>query len=100
VIFMFSRIGVILLVSALVILAFQGMSAFLGMGSSDEFVYKNVSFADILHEGFVGWVDDISSPSIKSFAETLINAPIALWMVGGALFCFVIHAFRGPKHIR
>jgi len=97
---MFSRIGIILLAATLVILAYQGLSAFLGMGSSDEFVYENVSFAEILDEGFVGWVDDISSPSIKSFAETLIYAPIALWMVGGAVFCFIIHAFRGPKNIR
>lgn len=97
---MFSKLGILLLALALVILAYQGLSAFLGMGSSDEFVYENVSFADILDEGLVSWVNDISSPSIKSFAETLLNAPIALWMVGGAVFCFIIHAFRGPKHIR
>lgn len=97
---MFSKIGILLLALALVILAYQGLSALLGMGSSDEFVYENVSFADILDEGLVSWVNDISSPSIKSFAETLLNAPIALWMIGGAVFCFIIHAFRGPKHIR
>ena len=97
---MFSKIGIILLVLALVILAYQGLSAFLGMGTSDEFVYENVSFADILDEASFGWVEGISSPSIRGFAETLINAPIALWMMGGAVLCFLIHAFRGPKHIR
>jgi hypothetical protein len=97
---MFSKIGIILLVLALVILAYQGLSAFLGMGTSDEFVYENVSFADILDEASFSWVEGISSPSIRGFAETLINAPIALWMVGGAVLCFLIHAFRGPKHIR
>jgi hypothetical protein len=95
-----STIGIILLALGLVIFAYQGISAFLGMGTTDEFVYENVSFVDILGEGFFGWVDGISSPSVRSTAETLINAPIALWMVGGAVFCFLLHAFKGPKHLR
>ena len=97
---MFSKIGIILLVLALVILAYQGLSAFLGMGTSDEFVYENVTFADVVDAGSFSWIDGIASPSIRGFAETLIYAPIALWMVGGAVFCFLIHAFRGPKPIK
>jgi len=96
----FSLIGIILLVSALVLFAYQGISAFLGMGTSDEFDYENVSFADILDEEIFSWIDSISSPSIQSIAETLINAPIALWMLSVAVLCFLIHAFRGPSHIR
>jgi hypothetical protein len=96
----FSKIGIFLLVLGLVIFAYQGISAFLGMGTSDDFVYENISFVDILGEATFSWTDSISSPSIRSAAETLVNAPIALWMLGGALFCFLIHAFRGSKYIR
>jgi hypothetical protein len=92
-------IGIILLLSALVLFGYQGISAFLGMGTSDDFVYENIRFVDILDEGFFSWIDSISSPSIQSIAETLINAPVALWMLCIAVLCFLIHAFRGPKHI-
>jgi hypothetical protein len=96
----FSKIGITLLVLALVLFGYQGISAFLGMGTSDDFVYKNVSFVDLLGEEFFSWIDSISLPSIRSLGETLINAPIALWMLGGAVLCFLIHAFSGPKHIK
>jgi hypothetical protein len=94
---MFATIGIILLISALVLFGYQGISAFLDMGTSDEFVYENVSFVDVLGEEFFSWIDSISSPSIQSIAETLISAPIALWMLCVAVFCFLIHAFRGVK---
>ena len=94
---LFSLIGIILLISALVLFGYQGISAFLDMGTSDEFVYENVSFVDILDEGFFSWIDSISSPSVQSVAETLINAPIALWMLCVAVLCFLIHAFSGVK---
>ena len=96
----FSTIGIILLVLGVVIFGYQGLSAFLGMGASDEFVYENISLADILDEGSLSWIDGISSPSIQSLAETLVNMSIAVWMLGGALLCFLIHAFRGTKHIK
>ena len=96
----FSKAGIVLLILGLLMFGYQGVSAFLGMGTSDDFVYKNISFVDILGEDFFSWTDSISSPSIRSLAETLVNAPMALWMLGGALFCFIIHAIRGPKYIR
>ena len=93
----FSIVGILLLILALVLFAYQGIQAFMEMGSSDEFVYENVSFVDVLDEGYFSWIDGISSPSIQSLAETLINAPIALWMLCVAVLCFLIHAFLGPK---
>ena len=96
----FSAIGIIFLVLGLILFGYQGLSALLGMGASDEFVYENISFADILDEESISWVDNISSPSLQSIAETLVYAPIALWMMGVALLCFLIHAFRGSKHIK
>ncbi len=95
----FSAIGILLLVSALILFAYQGISAFLGMGTSDEFAYENVSFVDILDEGYFSWIDSISSPSIQSLAETLVKAPIGLWMLCVAVLCFLIHAFKGTSHI-
>ena len=96
----FSTIGIILLVAAFVLFGYQAIAAFLEMGTSDEFVYENISFVDILDEKYYSWIDSISSPSIQGIAETLINAPIALWLLCGAVLCFLIHAFKGPKHIR
>lgn len=93
----FSVIGILLLILALVLFAYQGIQAFMDMGTSDGFVYENVSFVDILDEGSFSWIDGISSPSIQSLAETLVNAPIALWMLCVAVLCFLIHAFLGPK---
>jgi hypothetical protein len=96
----FSAIGIILLVAAFVLFGYQGIAAFLEMGTSDEFVYKNINFTDILDEKYLNWIDSISLSSIQSIAETLITAPLALWLLCVAVFCFLIHAFRGPKHIR
>ena len=93
----FSLVGILLLILALVLFAYQGIQAFMEMGTSDEFVYENVSFMDVLDEGSFSWIDGISSPSIQSLAETLVNAPIALWMLCVAVLCFLIHAFLGPK---
>ena len=93
----FSTIGIILLVAAFILFGYQAIAAFLEMGTSDEFVYENVSFVDVMDEGFFSWIDSLSSPSIQSLAETLINAPIALWMLCVAVLCFLIHAFLGPK---
>ena len=93
----FSIVGILLLILALVLFAYQGIQAFMEMGTTDEFVYENVSFVDVLDEGYFSWIDGISSPSIQSLAETLINAPIALWMLCVAVLCFLIHAFLGPK---
>ena len=96
----FSTIGIILLVAAFILFGYQAIAAFLEMGTSDEFVYKNISFVDILDDKYFSWVDSISSPSIQSLAETLIIAPLALWLLCGSVLCFLIHAFKGPKHIR
>lgn len=96
----FSLLGIILLLIGLALLGYQGLSAFLDMGQSDEFVYENIRFVEILGEGFSNWIAGISSPTIQGIAETMVYAPLAVWMVGGALLCFLIHAVRGTKHMR
>ena len=96
----FSLLGICLLVIGLALFGYQGLSAFLDMGTSDEFVYENIRLIDLLGEGMFDWIDGISSPSIQGLAETLIEAPAALWMLGAALLCFIIHAFSGTKHIK
>ena len=96
----FSIIGIILLISAFILFGYQAISAFLGLGTSDEFVYKNIRLADILDERHFSWVNSISSVFIQSMAETLINAPLALWLLCGAVFFFLMHAFTGKKQIR
>jgi hypothetical protein len=46
----FSTIGIILIVCAGLLFAYQVMAALLGMGTSDSFVYENISLEDILSE--------------------------------------------------
>jgi hypothetical protein len=96
----FSLLGICFLVLGLALFGYQGLSAFLDMGTSDEFVYENIRLVDILGEGMFSWIDSISSMSIQGLAETLINAPAILWMLGAALLCFIIHAYSGAKHIK
>jgi hypothetical protein len=96
----FSLLGICFLVLGLALFGYQGLSAFLDLGTSDEFVYENIRLADLLGDGISSWIDSISMPSIQGLAETLINAPAALWLLGAALLCFLIHAYSGTRHIK
>jgi hypothetical protein len=91
----FSAIGIILLVAAFILFGYQGLSAFLEMGASDKFVYDNISIVDILDEKYYSWIYSISYVSIQGLAETFIKAPLALWLLCGAVFFLLIHAFKG-----
>ena len=93
----FSAIGIILLVAAFILFGYQGLSAFLEMGASDKFVYDNISIADILDEKYYSWINSIPYVSIQGLAETFINAPLALWLLCGAVLFLLIHAFKGVK---
>ncbi len=93
----FSAIGIILLAAAFILFGYQALSAFLEMGASDEFVYENISLVDILDEKYYSWIYSISSVSIQGIAETFVNAPLALWLLCGAVLFLLIHAFKGEK---
>ena len=93
----FAAIGIILLVSAFILFGYQGLSAFLEMGTTDKFVYKNICLVDILDEKYYSWISGISSVSIQGIAETFIEAPLALWLLCGAVFFLLIHAFKGER---
>ena len=94
----FSTIGIILLVCAVILFAYQVMSAFLGMGTSDDFVYENINIENFLYESSLDWVDGISSATLQGIAYTLISMPLVLLLLCGALFFFLIHMFKGHKH--
>ena len=96
----FSAIGIILLAAAFILFGYQGLAAFLAMGASDQFVYKNIRLVDILDEKYYSWISNISSVPIQNIAETFINAPLALWLLCGAVLFLLIHAFRGETQIR
>ena len=93
----FAIIGIILLAGAFVLFGYQGLQAFLEMGASDKFVYHNISIADILDEKYYNWIYSISFVAIQGFAETVVNAPLALWLLCGAVFFLLIHAFKGDR---
>jgi len=94
----FSTIGIILLVCAVILFAYQVMAAFLGLGASDDFVYENISLEDILSESFLDWADGISSTNLQALANTVITMPVVLLLLCGALLFFLIHMVKGHKH--
>lgn len=93
----FSAIGIILLVSSFILFGYQALSALLEMGTTDQFVYENIRLVDILDEKYYSWIYNISSVFIQGIAETFITAPIALWLLCGAVLFFLINAFKGEK---
>jgi hypothetical protein len=93
----YTLIGLILLTSAILLFGYQVIDGLLDMGTSDDFVYQNVRFESVLGLGVQDWVDGISSPAIKSFAETVISLPLVVVLLGGALLFFIFHMFRGHK---
>jgi hypothetical protein len=93
----FSTIGIILLAFAGILFAYQVMAAFLGMGTSDDFVYENIRLEDIFAESSLNWIDDISLSAIQSLAKTVISMPLVVLLLGGAILFFLIHIFRGHK---
>ena len=94
----FSTIGIIFLVCAVILFAYQVMSAFLGMGTSDDFLYENINLENILSESFLEWVDGISSATLQGIALTVITMPLVLLLLCAALFFFLIHMVKGHKH--
>jgi hypothetical protein len=93
----FSTIGIILMVSAGILFAYQVMSAFLGMGTSDDFLYENIRLEEVVGESTLNWIDSISSPSIQGFAETVISMPLIVLLLSGAILAFLIYMFKGHK---
>ena len=93
----FSTIGIILMVCAGLLFAYQVMAAFLSMGTSDDFVHENIRLEDILPESFLDWADGISSINLQAFANTVISMPLVVLLLCGALLFFLIHMFKGHK---
>ena len=93
----FSVIGSILLVSAFLLFVYQVITAFLGMGTSDEFIYKNIRLVDVLDEKYINWIGGISLIPIQNIAETIITIPLALLLLFSSVLFFLIHAFKSIK---
>jgi hypothetical protein len=93
----FSVIGSILLVSAFLLFVYQVITAFLGMGTSDEFIYKNIRLVDVLDEKYINWIGGVSLTPIQNIAETIITIPLALLLLFSSVLFFLIHAFKSIK---
>ncbi len=90
-------IGLILMVLAGLLFGFQVMAGFLGMGTSDDYVYENIRLEEILGESTLNWIDGISSPAIRGLSETVVSTSLVVILLGGAILFFLIHLFRGHK---
>ena len=93
----FSVIGSILLVSAFLLFVYQVITAFLGMGTSDEFIYKNIRLVDVLDEKYINWIGGVSLIPIQNIAETIITIPLALLLLFSSVLFFLINAFKSFK---
>ncbi len=93
-------ISAIFLLVSISLFVYQVMTAFMDMGTSDEFRFENITLADIIDDSTVEWIDGISQFYIQSVAETLITMPLAILMFAGAVLLFLIHAFTGEKRMR
>ena len=96
----FAFLGIILLVASILLFAYQVMTAFMQMGTSNEFTFENISLADILDVSAAEWSDGISIIYLQGLAETLLTMPLAILLLAGAIFFFLIHAFTSEKQIR
>ncbi len=96
----FTFLGIILLVASILLFAYQAMTAFMEMGTSNEFKFENINLADILDVSAAEWSEEISIVYLQGLAETLLTMPLAILLLTGAIFFFLIHAFTSEKQIR
>ena len=96
----FAWIGFIFLLVSISLFVYQGMTAFMDMGTSDEFSFGNITLTDILDSSTVESIDGMSSIYLQSIAETLLALPLALLLFAVAILFFVIHSFTGKKRLR
>ena len=85
------------MVCAGILFAYQVMAAFMGMGTSDNFVYENISLEDFLSESSLDWIAGISSSNLQGIAYTVVTLPIVVLLLFGAMLFFLIHMFKGHK---
>ena len=89
--------GFLFLMAGFLLLCYQFILAALKLGTSNDFVYRNVRLVDVLSRKYFSWIDTISSDYIQSIAEYLITAPLLFWFVGCSLVLFCIQAFMRVK---
>ena len=96
----FAWIGFIFLLVSISLFVYQVMTAFMGMGPSDEFSFENIRLTDILDVSTVESIDSLPSIHLQSIAETLLTLPLAILLFAVAVFLFLIQTFTGKKRLR
>jgi hypothetical protein len=94
----FSLVGFLFLLAALCLLGYQAIAAFLELGISDKFIFKNIRLIDILDDKYLAWANDsISSASLHKITEVIFTWPLFFWFIVAALLLFLINAFKRVK---
>ena len=94
----FSVFGIIFLLASLGLLGYQAIAAFLALGVSNNFVFKNIRLIDILNDKYLAWINhNISSTFLHKIADIVFASPLFLLFMAGALLFFIIHAFKRVK---
>ena len=94
----FSLAGFIFLIATLSLLGYQVIAAFMELGLSDKFVYKNIRLVDILDDKHLAWINDtITSKLLQNIADVFFTTPLFLWFMTGAVLFFLMNAFKRVK---
>ena len=94
----FSVFGIIFLLASLGLLGYQAIAAFLTLGVSNNFVFKNIRLIDILNDKYLAWINgSISSTFLHNIADFVFTSPLFLLFMAGALLFLLIHAFKQVK---
>lgn len=89
--------GFLFLTAGFLLLCYQFILAALKLGTSNDFVYRNVRLVDVLSRKYFSWIDTITPDYIQSIAEYLITAPLLFWFIGCSIILFCIQAFMRVK---
>ncbi len=94
----FSIGGYVFLFAALSLLGYQALAAFMELGVSDNFVFKNIRLIDIVDEKYLAWINDtITSRFLQHIADVFFTSPFFIWFIMGAVLLFLINAFKAVK---
>jgi hypothetical protein len=94
----FSIGGYVFLLAALSLLGYQAVAAFMELGVSDKFVFKNIRLVDIVDEKNLAWLNDtIPVGFLQHIADIFFTWPLFIWFIMGAVLLFLINAFKPVK---
>lgn len=87
-------LGIISLIGGGLLLGFQGLATFMGIGTKEEeLVWKSLNLIDVFGETNFDWIDGISIIYIKEAASYLTTVPLFILCFCLAAIFFILKIF-------